>query len=307
MAANTDEHGDQREGGAGDGGRTGGVGAPTGDMGAYTDIIVRTEDPVCVITLNRPEKLNAFTYRTLAELRVAVEAAAADPAVVGIIITGAGRGFSAGLDADTLAAVTGAAGGGGGRAAAPDEAAQLEAGELPGLFTYLLSVPKPVIAAVNGVAAGGGLVLSSLCDVRIASTEASFTTVFLKRGLVAEHGTSWVLPRALGPGRALDLLWTSRRIGAEEALAAGMVEHVVPAGELVERAVQYVREIAASASPAAIAATKRMVYDHLGLGYPDALRDADRAQWEAIEGPDAAEGARALLEKRAPAFRRLGG
>lgn len=271
----------------------------------YQDIVVHTEDPVCVITLNRPEKLNAFTYRTLGELRRAVEAAAADPAVVGIVITGAGRGFSAGLDADTLAAVTGAAGAG----EVPAEAAVVGRGadgELPGLFSYLLQVPKPVVAALNGVAAGGGVVLAALCDVRIASVDASLTTVFLKRGLVAEHGTSWVLPRLLGPGRALDLLWTSRRIGAEEALAAGMVEHVVPAAELLERAVAYVREIAANASPAAVAATKRMVYEHLGLGYADALRDADREQWLALDGPDAAEGAAALLEKRPPRFGRLG-
>lgn len=271
----------------------------------YQDIVVHTEDPVCVITLNRPEKLNAFTYRTLGELRRAVEAAAADPAVVGIVITGAGRGFSAGLDADTLAAVTGAAGAG----EVPAEAAVVGRGadgELPGLFSYLLQVPKPVVAALNGVAAGGGVVLAALCDVRIASVDASLTTVFLKRGLVAEHGTSWVLPRLLGPGRALDLLWTSRRMGAEEALAAGMVEHVVPAAELLERAVAYVREIAANASPAAVAATKRMVYEHLGLGYADALRDADREQWLALDGPDAAEGAAALLEKRPPRFGRLG-
>ncbi|MCC6434186.1 MAG: enoyl-CoA hydratase/isomerase family protein [Acidimicrobiales bacterium] len=271
----------------------------------YQDIVVHTADPVCVITLNRPEKLNAFTYRTLGELRRAVEAAAADPAVVGIVITGAGRGFSAGLDADTLAAVTGAAGAG----EVPAEAAVVGRGadgELPGLFSYLLQVPKPVVAALNGVAAGGGVVLAALCDVRIASVDASLTTVFLKRGLVAEHGTSWVLPRLLGPGRALDLLWTSRRIGAEEALAAGMVEHVVPAAELLERAVAYVREIAANASPAAVAATKRMVYEHLGLGYADALRDADREQWLALDGPDAAEGAAALLEKRPPRFGRLG-
>ncbi len=271
----------------------------------YQDIVVHTEDPVCVITLNRPEKLNAFTYRTLGELRSAVEAAAADPAVVGIVITGAGRGFSAGLDADTLAAVTGAAGAG----EVPAEAAVVGRGadgELPGLFSYLLQVPKPVVAALNGVAAGGGVVLAALCDVRIASVDASLTTVFLKRGLVAEHGTSWVLPRLLGPGRALDLLWTSRRIGAEEALAAGMVEHVVPAAELLERAVAYVREIAANASPAAVAATKRMVDEHLGLGYADALRDADREQWLALDGPDAAEGAAALLEKRPPRFGRLG-
>ncbi len=274
--------------------------------GPFHDIEVSVEDPVCVIRLNRPDKLNAFTYRTLGELRRAIEAAASDARVVGIVITGNGRGFSAGLDSATLAAVTGADGAGGVGAGAAAEERDVVDDDVPGLFTYLLRIPKPIIAAVNGVAAGGGLVLATLCDVRIASTEASFTTVFLKRGLIAEHGTSWLLPRLLGPGRALDLLWTSRRIDAAEALAAGLVEHVVPADELIDRACAYVREIADAAAPAAIAATKRMVYEHLGLGYPDALRDADREQWAAIDREDSTEGARALLEKRAPNFRRLG-
>ena len=148
--------------------------------------------------------------------------------------------------------------------------------------------------------------LSALCDVRFASTEASFTTVFLKRGLIAEHGTSWLLPRMLGPGRALDLLWSSRRIGADEALSTGMVEYVVPAADLVARAQEYVRELSIAASPAAMAETKRMVYEHLGLGHVDALRDADAAQWRALDSDDSTEGARALIEKRNPQFPRLG-
>ncbi len=264
-------------------------------------IAVTVEDPVCIIRLDRPERLNALTFPMLDELRAAVEAAAADPRVVGIVITGNGRGFCSGLDAAVLAAVTGGDGVENHAGARPATAE-----ELPGLFSYLLQVPKPVVAAVNGVAAGGGVVLASMCDVRLASDLASFTTVFLQRGLVAEHGTSWILPRLLGPGRALDLLWTGRRISAEEALTVGMVEYVVPADELLDRAVDYVGQIAASASPATVAATKRMVYDHLGTGYEAALRDADAEAWRAVEGPDATEGAQALLEKRPPRFRRLG-
>ena len=218
--------------------------------------------------------------------------------MVGIVITGNGRGFCAGLDAQTLAAVT--AEGGARRRVEPKE------DELPGLFTYLLEVPKPIIAAVNGVAAGGGVVLASMCDVRFASTAASFTTIFLKRGLVAEHGTTWILPRLMSPGRALDLLWTSDRIDGETAHRFGLVEHLTEPAELVERACDYVRRIAASASPASVADTKRMVYRHLGVGYPEALREADRVQWAAVGRPDAAEGAKALLERREPKFERLG-
>src|SRR5215475_6673726 len=154
-------------------------------MSTYKDIEVEIADPVALIRLARPDKLNAFTYPMLAEIRAAVDAAAADPRVVGIVITGRGRGFCAGLDAETLAATT--IRGSGARERPP-------ADEVPGLFTYLLRVPKPVIAAVNGVAAGGGFVLAAMCDVRFASTAASFTSIFTKRGLVAEHGISWTVP-----------------------------------------------------------------------------------------------------------------
>jgi enoyl-CoA hydratase/carnithine racemase len=265
---------------------------------AYRDIELTIDDPVAVLRLNRPEKLNSFTYETLAEIRRAIDTAAADPRVVGIVITGAGRGFCAGLDAQALAAVTSE--GGARRREEPKE------NELPGLFTYLIEVPKPIVAAVNGVAAGGGVVLASMCDVRFASTAASFTTIFLKRGLVAEHGTTWILPRLMSPGRALDLLWTSDRIDGETAHRLGLVEHLTAPEELLDRACDYVRRIAASASPASVADTKRMVYRHLGVGYPEALREIDGVQWAAVARPDAAEGARALLERREPKFKRLG-
>jgi enoyl-CoA hydratase/carnithine racemase len=155
----------------------------------YRDIELTIDDPVAVLTLNRPEKLNAFTYETLREIRAAIDACAADRRVVGIVITGNGRGFCAGLDANTLAEVTAAPAPA--RAAAPDP--------LPGIFSYLLHVPKPIIAAVNGVAAGGGLILALMADLRIASEKAS--RPFLKRGLIAEHGSSWLLPRMVGIGR----------------------------------------------------------------------------------------------------------
>jgi enoyl-CoA hydratase/carnithine racemase len=142
--------------------------------------------------------------------------------------------------------------------------------------------------------------------VRFASTAASFTTIFLKRGLVAEHGTTWILPRLMSPGRALDLLWTSDRIDGETAHRIGLVEHLTEPAELLDRACDCVRRIAASASPASVADTKRMVYRHLGVGYPEALREVDRVQWAAVSRPDAAEGARALLERREPKFPRLG-
>lgn len=266
----------------------------------YEDIVVTVQEPVAVIRLNRPETLNAFTYHTLGEIRRAMEAAVDDPAVVGIVVTGTGRGFCSGLDARTLADITADRGQErqAGAAAASDE--------LPGLFSYFLTLPKPIIAAVNGVAAGGGLVLAAASDVRFASTNASFTTAFLRRGLIAEHGTSWLLPRLLGTGRALDLLWTSRRIDAEEAYHIGLVEYLCEPDALVESAGNYVRELAESAAPLAMADSKRLVYRHFGTGFEEAYRETDRAQWQAVARPDADEGARALLERRAPRFERLG-
>jgi enoyl-CoA hydratase/carnithine racemase len=263
----------------------------------YAEITVQTEDPLCVITLCRPEKLNALTYPMLAEIRHAVDHAAADPAVVAIVITGSGRGFCSGLDADVLKAT--AAGGSTTRTLPPP-------GELPGMFSYLLRIPKPVIAAVNGVAAGGGLVLATMCDLRFAAPEAAFTVIFSKRGLSAEHGTSWILPRLVGTGRSLDLLWTSRKVDAAEAYRIGLVEYLCDPGMLLQRVGDYIRELAATVSPASIADAKEMVYRHVGMGYAEALPEIDAATWAALDRPDATEGALSLLERRAPRFPRLG-
>jgi enoyl-CoA hydratase/carnithine racemase len=219
--------------------------------------------------------------------------------VVGIVITGNGRGFSAGLDSQVLADIT--------SRDKPAEATPADSDELPGLFSYLLQVPKPVIAAVNGVTAGGGFVLAAMCDVRFAAPEAAFTTVFSKRGLIAEHGTAWILPRLVGAGRALDLLWTSRKIDAEEALRIGLVEYLVPKGQdLLARVRDYVVELAGNVSPGSLADTKRLLYRQLGIGYPEALRETDEVQWEALDRPDALEGTRSFIERRPPKFARLG-
>ena len=260
-----------------------------------SEIRYEIEDPVAVVTLDRPEKLNALTYPMLRDFREAVNEAAADRAVVGIVVTGAGRGFCSGLDAATLAQTT-----------AVGSSAQQKTDEVPGMFTWLLAIPKPVIAAVNGVAAGGGFVLTVMSDIRIASTAASFTSIFSKRGLVSEHGTTWIVPRLIGTGAALDLLWSSRRIDAEEAYRLGLVQQVVEPDDLLPAARRYVTDLAENVSPASMADTKRLVYSHLGLGYPEALREADDATYAALDRMDAKEGATALLERRPAAFPRLG-
>ena len=135
----------------------------------------------------------------------------------------------------------------------PTERAENASADPPGMFSYLPLISKPVISAVNGVAAGGGFVLAMMSDLRFGSDAASFTTVFSKRGLIAEHGTSWVLPRLVGPSRALDLLWSSRRVNSDEALRIGLLDRVVPADELLQTVVAYVDDLAAQISPSAIA------------------------------------------------------
>jgi enoyl-CoA hydratase/carnithine racemase len=265
-------------------------------MNGFTDIRYEVEDPCAVITLNRPDRLNAFTYHTLGELRTAFAAAEADTSVVGIIVTGEGRAFSAGLDMATLTETTQSS-------EAPREAQQ---DELPGLFSYLLEIPKPIVAAINGVTAGGGLILALMSDLRFASADAALTTVFLKRGLIAEHGSSWLLPRLVGVSKALDLLWMSDKISAEEALRIGLVDRVVAGEELVDTARAYINRLSTTTAPKAIGATKRLVYEHLGLGYEAALRDAERVQNRFVTAPDAVEGARSFVERRPPRFERVG-
>jgi enoyl-CoA hydratase/carnithine racemase len=218
---------------------------------SYTDIEYEVIGNAAVLRLNRPETLNAFTYHTLKEIRDAINTAVANPDVIGIVITGNGRGFSSGLDASVLASVTSGETSG--------SSSTSKGNELPGIFSYLLEVPKPVIAAINGVAAGGGLILALMSDIRIASKSAALTTVFLKRGLIAEHGSSWILPRLVGTGRALDLLWASDKVDAPEALRLGLVDRLSEPEELIDDALAYIEKLAATSAPAAMAETKRPI------------------------------------------------
>ncbi len=272
------------------------------DTRPTTDHVSLTIDaPVAIVRFERPEQLNAFTYPMLAALRRAIDTAVADPSVVGIVLTGSGRGFTAGLDMAALAAsaATGdsSAGADGHLAGAPQR------GELPALFSYLLDVPKPVIAAVNGVAAGGGFVLAMMCDLRFAAAQgASFTTVFGKRGLIAEHGTSWLLPRLVGTSRALDLLWSSRRIDADEALRIGLVDRVVPDDHLLDEASDYVRSLAAAIAPRSLALMKQQVLRGWSQPIDVALREVNTEMVASLGHPDATEGVASFVERRPPRF-----
>jgi enoyl-CoA hydratase/carnithine racemase len=249
--------------------------------------------PVAIVRLDRPDKLNAFTFAMVEQLRATVDEVAADEEVVAIVITGNGRGFCAGLDTGDL---TRSAEGTAPAARPRDE------DELPALFSHLLRVPKPVIAAVNGVAAGGGFVLAMMCDLRFAADSASFTTAFSRRGLIAEHGTSFLLPRLIGTSRALDLMWSARRIDAAEALRFGFVDRVVADDDLLPTTIDYVSELAATASPRSLAVMKAQIYGDLSRSMADALRGADALVQESLAHPDAKEGVLSFLERRPPNF-----
>jgi enoyl-CoA hydratase/carnithine racemase len=266
------------------------------------EILFETMGRVALIRLNRPQALNALTYAMLADIRRLVAEAEKDPEVTAIAFVGEGRGFCSGLDAEVLRQTT-AAGESRPRGEGSAEAdAQRANPDPPGMFSYLPRVSKPVISAVNGVAAGGGFVLAMMSDLRFGSDAASFTTVFSKRGLIAEHGTSWLLPRLVGASRALDLLWSSRRVHADEALRIGLLDRVFPAEGLLAGLVAYVDELAANVSPSAIAVMKSQVYRHLSDAMLPSLADADRLTQAQLKHPDALEGAMSLIERRPPRF-----
>lgn len=282
-------------------------------MTAYREIQYEVEDPVATITLSRPEVLNAWTDLMAAEVRHAVAAAEEDPRVVGIVITGAGRGFCAGADLSRLAAI----GSGDGAAAAqtgPDSALAADPGDPSfgddlhlGTYTYLMSVPKPVIAAINGPVAGMGVPIVLACDLRFMAEDAVLTTSFSQRGLIAEWGISWLLPRLVGTAVALDLLFSSRKVTGTEAAALRVVNAALPRDQVLAHAQQYVRDLAATASPASLAIMKRQVYQQVHAGLLAAEREAAKLMVESFGRPDFREGVQAYLQRRPPSFGRLPG
>jgi enoyl-CoA hydratase/carnithine racemase len=274
----------------------------------YDEILYEVDGNAAVITFNRPDALNAFTNNMLEEIRHALDQAERDESVVGIILTGAGRGFCAGMDMNALDSQAS-----GGDLSGGVERKQLDAD--PGdkamgdnfavAFTYILSVRKPIIAAVNGACAGLGMSIALLCDMRFGSENTRFVTAFSQRGLIAEHGQSWILPRLIGPARALDLLWSSRKLGADEAKEMGLLERVLPHDDLLQSAKDYIEQLAASASPTSLMVMKRQVYRHLNMALGDAMTESNQWMAESLQREDFKEGVRSFMEKRPPAFNRV--
>jgi enoyl-CoA hydratase/carnithine racemase len=256
---------------------------------------------IATITLDRPDRLNSWTGRMHAEYRWALAAADGDRAVRVIVVTGAGRAFCAGADSRAL---SGHVERGGYDAGTPEDLARPGYGVDPRFdadFAYHFGLAKPIIAAINGPAAGVGLVLACYCDLRFAAAGAKLTTSHGRLGLPAEYGLSWLLPRMIGLTRANDLLLSSRVVLAEEAKEMGLVNEVLPADQLMDRVMAYAAGLAELA-PSSLRVTRQQIYGDL---HGDAVGAITRAQLlleEMTGGPDFAEGVAAFVEKRAPRF-----
>ena len=273
----------------------------------YQEIVYEVSEAIATITLNRPDKLNAWTIRMESEYRHAMEAAEKDPDVRVIIVTGAGRGFCAGADMKMLSGISqGDTLGRGGDAtdlpkATPGTAADVR-DDFRMVYTYPPAIRKPIIAAVNGAAAGLGFIHALYCDMRFASERARFGTAFARRGLIAEHGISWMLPRLIGLQNALDLLYSGRMIDAQEALAMGLVSKVLPHDDLIPTVRAYATELATLSSPRSMAIMKRQVYDAQFQDLATANTIGNDEMLKSFETEDFREGVASFVERRPPKF-----
>jgi enoyl-CoA hydratase/carnithine racemase len=263
----------------------------------WQEILYQVQDRVATITLNRPEKLNAWTAVMARELREALTAAQADEGVRTIVITGAGRGFCSGADMSRLAA---AAAGNSTLGAPPAPTEGIEANFAQRL-SYMLAVKKPILAAINGPVAGVGLVVTFYCDMRYMAAGAKLTTAFARRGLIAEHGIAWLLPRLIGPMNALDLLYTARSVEAAEAEKMGLVR-VLPAEGFREAVQARAADIASLSSPRSTRIIKQQVYEAMFQSLAQATAIANREQEICRDTEDFREGVAHFLEKRKPKF-----
>lgn len=256
-----------------------------------TVVLCEKAEGVMTLTLNRPDRLNAWTPAMETRYFDLLDAAARDRDVRVIVVTGAGRGFCAGADMERLQAL-GAGSGAGWHHDRPQ--------------SFPLSIPKPILAAINGACAGLGLVQALMCDLRFAAAGAKFTTAFARRGLVAEHGISWLLPRLVGHANALDLLFSGRVFLADEAHDLGVVNRVVAPEALLDTVRAYARDLAANCAPASMATMKRQVYAHYEAGLAASLRDTNELIRASLKQADFREGVASFLEKRPPRFTPIG-
>jgi enoyl-CoA hydratase/carnithine racemase len=271
----------------------------------YQEILYHVDDHLATVTLNRPDKLNAWTARMGEEVRHAMFAAEADSDVRVIVLTGAGRGFCAGADMSMLGGIAS----NGVSQATQQELHSTEAPRRADIrpdfnrkYTYFPSILKPIIGAINGPAAGLGFILALYCDIRIASDTAKFATAFAKRGLIAEYGMAWLLPRLIGNAAALDLLFSARAVEAGEALRIGLVSRVYTGSTFSDEVRTYARDLAHNVSPRSLAVIKAQVYAGHFQTLLEATELAEREMILSLQSDDFKEGVAHFVEKRAPQF-----
>lgn len=274
---------------------------------AEPTVLYDAADAVATITLNRPARLNAITKELEAELFSAMQRAEQADDVRVIVFTGAGRGFCAGADLEALSWIAGI------DWSTADEnelreklvAPRPRQGVAEGFqktYSYFPAIDKPIIAAINGPAVGLGFVLSMYCDIRFAAESSRFGTAFAQRGLIAEHGLSWMLPRIVGISNALDLLYSARIIDAHEALRMGFVNRIVPDEQLLDETRACARILAKTVSPRSLRVMKRQVYEALFQDLGEAIESANEEMLASFHTEDFAEGIAHFLEKRPPRF-----
>jgi enoyl-CoA hydratase/carnithine racemase len=271
-----------------------------------TELLYNVADGIATLTLNRPDKLNAWTGEMGAAVRSAMEAAQADENVRVIILTGAGRGFCAGADMSLLNELaSNGFSGAAARVLGHDRQSHFGEDTRPdylGTYSYFPSIKKPVIAAINGHAVGLGFILTLYCDLRFASSDAKFGTAFARRGLIAEYGVAWILPRLIGPANALDLLLSARVIDAAEASSMGLVNRIFPAATFMEQVRAYALDLVKSVSPRSMAVIKKQVYHGLLETLEEAAASSEKEILESLQSDDFKEGVAHFVEKRAPRF-----
>src|ERR1700729_3299821 len=265
---------------------------------------------VATITLNRPDQLNAWTAVMEQEVRAAMVQAEGDENVRVIVLTGAGRGFCAGADMSLLSTVATK----GLDASQRAQAVQADAGSGSGSgggsaradfqkkYSYFPAMSKPVIGAIYGPAVGLGLVIAQYCDLRFASDAARFSTAFARRGLIAEYGMAWMLPRLVGHANALDLLFSARMIDAAEALRMGLVNQVYPQEVFHAKVREYAVDVASNVSPRSLRVIKRQVYDAMFLTLAESFEISEQEMLASLRCDDFKEGVAHFVEKRAPVF-----
>ena len=278
-------------------------------MNTYQHILVETTSFITTITLNRPDRLNAWTPLMADEVSHAIHEVGNSPATRCIVITGAGRGFCAGADigrlqdraesheprTDKTVHPT--------DAGFPGAPGQDVTKYYPGRFGYLCACPKPIIAAINGACAGVGLVLALYADLRFTCDSAKFTTAFAARGLIAEHGVAALLPRLVGEAQALDLLLTARRFTGAEAAELRLVNKSLPDGKLMDHVYSVARMLANDVSPLSVAVIKRQVRAAQEQSFTESLAAADAEMDRSFSSPDFKEGVKSFVERRPPVFK----